>query len=1204
MSVSVKAQDVSDLNETQKNLYNTLLASQAEQTDQIHEASADEADAQTREADDTTLDAAKQSTEDQNVVTSDGTAVENNNSDTKSSTVTYLFDVTLKHGDEAVEPTGEVQVSIQSALFKNTDSDISVIHLDEVKNEAVDTDAIIDTDEGTAVLTTESFSTFVVTDSKEKQYTGDWSGFVNLSKDAGKTYTFTLDQNYSTDKVLNVGNNVSVVIDLNGHNLTYTGDADSFLTVSDTGHLTVKDNSFKDEQQSNSNVTKSTAEDQTNKYNNDGGATNALLEYSSDSSQFKLTYYVTESTASETTDSDGVKSPGTSETLQKYEVTTSGWIKSSDGSKHVLNCTSGGTLDIQGGLLTTAYSSNGQVSIVNNNGGTVNMSGGYISAYYGNDDVKGRQSNCNGVGFYSDGGTSTMTGGVIAGNRTWNGGAGVYLTGSSTIFNLDGGTISGNTVHREQGSYGGGVLVDNSATLNIQNGYITNNAYTGTVSTGSSEHGGGGISAKNKATVNMSGGYVTGNYSQEAGGGMYIGYYGNNSYATFNMTGGTVASNCAYQGEGGGIRISGYSTGLINTSDVTKKIYISNNKITNGTDWGGGGIFVQANGQLNIVNVLIANNSAGGYGGGVAACPTGDVNLNMGYMALYDNTAAGTSMSGGTGGKNDDTASKDIVGTNPNYATDFYCVAYNQDANNKSVNHNLNDNIIATITTGMLGLGQSNWSGVITTGKDTVNYYKQNSSISVPDWTKNKLDYSSRVQSDYVSSEINATHLAALKSNPSNNDKNKAVNSANVVISGNSSNTHGGGIMTNGYVGTSFNTSNESFPVLSASGSKGFKYAGTDYEISISENEFKFDLLTKEPIYDKNSNSWYYSSTDSANRVAVAEGTEGYLAQGTTDSNGNFSIAYCNLSFLAGKATEADNGTGTITLYLIEEIGNASDVTYDHTIYKFELPYRLVRTQRTLNGGGTTSTIYYLNYTLISDDTHQPKFSKINYNDDGSTTETEITNGDSSAFLTYTTSTATGGSNDSSITFNKETFSNTATPVNVKIFKHISNQDTALSGAEFQLYKTYSNGTYNDQVTSIGAETNSYTVTSGNDGYADLGNLAPGTYYLKETNAPAGYAKLKEPIQITITRNIAEDGTVTKTVTYKSVSGSENATTANIPEGQTYYQVDVGNYSGTKLPDTGGIGTDWFILGGCGLISIALIYALLMHSRREGGDLG
>jgi hypothetical protein len=170
MSVSVKEQDVSDLNETQKNLYDTLLASQAEQADQIYEASADEDGTQTEEVDDTTLDAAKQSTEDQNVVTSDGTAVENNNSDTKSSTVTSLFDVTLKHGDEAVEPKGEVQFSIQSDLFKSTDSDLSIIHLDEVKNEAVDTEAVINTDEGTAVLSTDSFSVYVIKDEKSDSY--------------------------------------------------------------------------------------------------------------------------------------------------------------------------------------------------------------------------------------------------------------------------------------------------------------------------------------------------------------------------------------------------------------------------------------------------------------------------------------------------------------------------------------------------------------------------------------------------------------------------------------------------------------------------------------------------------------------------------------------------------------------------------------------------------------------------------------------------------------------------------------------------------------------------------------------------------------------------------------------------------------------------------------------------------------------------
>ena len=156
----------------------------------------------------------------------------------------------------------------------------------------------------------------------------------------------------------------------------------------------------------------------------------------------------------------------------------------------------------------------------------------------------------------------------------------------------------------------------------------------------------------------VTGGFITGNYSAEAGGGLYVGHYNSSDIqiggTTFSMTGGIVASNYTENSEGGGIRISGYTQGVIRASEGSK-IYITNNRTNSDYDWGGGGIFVQAQGNLNIENSLITQNHAGGFGGGVGACPTGEtLLLHEVGAAVYGNTANGypDHMSSGGNGKN------------------------------------------------------------------------------------------------------------------------------------------------------------------------------------------------------------------------------------------------------------------------------------------------------------------------------------------------------------------------------------------------------------------------------------------------------------------------------------------------------------------------------------------------------------------------
>ena len=310
-----------------------------------------------------------------------------------------------------------------------------------------------------------------------------------------------------------------------------------------------------------------------------------------------LTYYITESTPNAT---------GTTETLKKHEVplANAGKILCQEASEQVILVK--GALELQSGVLQNT----GGQHIFTVDRGTLDINDGYI--------VGGGSNGTPGGGIYVDNGTVNIRGGVIAANRGSSGGGIFFQNGT---LNISGGAVTGNEVINGNADNGGGIFFQNG-TLNLSGGYVTNNYKECDCDDCQDDvnntHGGGGIALANSSVMNMTGGYVTGNYSGLAGGGIYAGFHSHN--VTFTMSGGTIASNCAELGEGGGLRIAGGTNGVIR---ATGKVYITNNKTNSDDDWGGGGIFVQDKGNLNITNALITNNTAGGFGGGVGARPTG-----------------------------------------------------------------------------------------------------------------------------------------------------------------------------------------------------------------------------------------------------------------------------------------------------------------------------------------------------------------------------------------------------------------------------------------------------------------------------------------------------------------------------------------------------------------------------------------------------
>lgn len=757
------------------------------------------------------------------------------------------------------------------------------------------------------------------------------------------------DDDYGDKSTIYINGNVT--IDLNGHTYYYKGSGPMFQ-VNSGGSLTITDTAGATE----------TTPPQSGSDSVTGNL--ATLTSSEDGSQPQsLTYYVTTSTVN----ADGT---GTTEELVQHNVSfvesgnAVGAISAQNGAASIVKVSSGGTFELAGGLLyvnpqktnpSSSYYSNyyGDARAVYVNGGSFTMSGGYIAG------IDATNNNCTygpgnwGGGVYIDNnGSMSMTGGVIAGNKATSGG-GICANGTGTSVNISGGVISGNstneTTYTWENNYGKGYgagIYGVGADITVSGGYITNNkvlaiCYSGTYpenpddtgNLGSGILGGGGIAAlgdsnsNGQGSLTISGGYVTGNYARNAGGGIYAGFW-NRKLSSFSITGGTVASNVAQDSEGGGIRIAGGdgtgggTTGTEATINVESgTAYITNNTTNSSYDWGGGGVFVQTGGLLTVKNSLITNNTADGYGGGVGACPTGETVISStNGTAIYGNTDSGTgeaNVSAGGGGKNED--------SDPNYVTDTFKNNGHADIFLVAEHPRTDEDYIIGVTGRMLGNGAANWQGTV--------------------------DH--EVVSVQPNGFVAATYMMGLTASPNNDAKTAAQTAATVVISGNQSHNHGGGIMTNGGLILGDSTEIKAYLSIKATATKTLERltsaAGAETEeYELSEGMFSYVLLSPD------------------------EGTTGaptWNADGSLDTTG-FSVLQTVTNDADGNIifdAESLGDVGTHTLYVAETYDNSKTGvnTWDQTIYKVVATVEIDKQTTILGISYTTYKITSLEVTPI-----------------------------------------------------------------------------------------------------------------------------------------------------------------------------------------------------------------------------------------------
>lgn len=1037
-------------------------------------------------------------------------------------------------------------------------------------------------DENAIAPAAENESTYEISSGAELS-----SKLLNESLRINGAATFKLTNNIDyNDEIRLDGSSTNITLDLNGYKIKHADaskplfDANKPLfDVANGAALTVVDSAAEQEAVDGGKE----LQDQGESLTTANYGKNGKVDHDNDGIPTTLTYYVTKSYANGTR---------TTETLETHTVNIKGAIVSTapkGSALKLINVYAGGKFNLQGGTLTQKKDCNVGNLIYAENGSTVNIRGGYVCGA-----STGTSGTGAGIMVNTNGNASTLnlTGGVIAANYALQG-AGVYSAGSNVSISEDA-VISGNATFdgaSDSAGYGGGIMAVGGS-VTVSGGYITNNRmakFCGNEGWGC--HGGAGLAANNGAHVTISGGQITGNYSEEAGGGVYVTDVDRNNQsrtgmAWLNITGGIIASNVSYRSEGAGIRVGQMVDAMIGDA-TSSKVYITNNHCMSRFDWGGGGIFVQGNsdagkektaGRLFVYNSYISSNTAGGYGGGVAVCPTGKTLVtNTNGTAIFGNSSAGSEQNaieykpaegkvndgsphlsaGGADGTNK-TEDQDAYNSEKfreNGHADFFLAAK---AGHKEP--------LAAIIGKMLGGGDAKYSG----SKEL------NEAIKIP------ADGGVQIyQSIGLTSDVHVGDAEA----------NNAQAAATTFITGNYSWDHGGGIMSNGdlYLGVPADT--YVYPSLKLKATKALSVR------ALKEGEFSFTVYRKD---SDNATAPYWNNKTFNNGGCTFVGS----AKNSADGNITFDLGE---QFLA-------SGTGEITYYLVEDAGKDPDVDYDHAVYEIkvavadhETVLMSVPTQNDLNG---TKDLKVHNYTIKS----------VNV----------IKNLGASAGLSSTVSADAGGYYSIANSDGSKTFTNKYTPyISSGSWKPMATK--VVEGGEMKEFtlQLANDEQFKDIVSSKSTKADGgnpqslsfvdkieYTLDKLNKLESDStgrGASNTFTYYVREQPPTAPFTNYKydkSVYKITVNATDQSDKTIKCDVTYTKIIDSKGNKIAEAEQKSLAYGEDANageslptftNTYSTSLPLSGMSGVTLTYLAGAAVLCAA---AAWMHIRRKANAKG
>ncbi len=294
-----------------------------------------------------------------------------------------------------------------------------------------------------------------------------------------------------------------------------------------------------------------------------------------------------------------------------YNETASGW----GGAMYITGVTNETT--INGTTFNQNKTSNARAGAIYLNGSPLRLTG----ATFTNNTVPTNQS---GGTIYAEGASASLIieSGTSIDDGQANYGGAIYMTGSTQNPPLQ---ISDSTFNSSYSLYGGGTIYLNA----LSNTSILNNVTITNSSTTANGYGGA-VWAKS-SPISVTGSSFSGNTTQStrSGGGIYV------ESTSATITGTTFTSNQA--GKGGAVASAGTSPSLTLT-----KVKMIGNKAIASNGGNGGGVQIVA-GTATLTNCLIVGNTAGtawSYGGGIS---------NSGTLNLYHSTVA-DNWAGGRGG--------------------------------------------------------------------------------------------------------------------------------------------------------------------------------------------------------------------------------------------------------------------------------------------------------------------------------------------------------------------------------------------------------------------------------------------------------------------------------------------------------------------------------------------------------------------------
>lgn len=247
-----------------------------------------------------------------------------------------------------------------------------------------------------------------------------------------------------------------------------------------------------------------------------------------------------------------------------------------------------GSFEITGGVLSGGASENG--GCVQMYSGTATITGGEIKECIATE---------NGGAIYLAGGTFYSSGGKIYDNSAKYG-AGIYI--ANGVVEMSSGDIELNNADLN----GGGIYIGNNGEFKMTGGIISNNKALSGVGAGIYLTGG---------TIDMSEGSIVYNEASFNGGGISI-----DGSGSFSMTGGKLSNNNSISGSGGGIYLAGGNVNIANG-------YIDNNEAS----IDGGGIYLDA-GTIEMSSGYVSNNQTLLNGGGISIGGSGSLIMNGGNI--------------------------------------------------------------------------------------------------------------------------------------------------------------------------------------------------------------------------------------------------------------------------------------------------------------------------------------------------------------------------------------------------------------------------------------------------------------------------------------------------------------------------------------------------------------------------------------------